>query len=485
MITINDVIKLSLTKEEIKQCLRKTQSINFLDNLRRRHPNVQFDCKLRGYIGEIAIKRWFANNGIEIEATDYLPDGDSIDIDFIIAGTNIELKTSLIPDKDNDLDDVIQNRDIKLIRRNGHSIEELKGDVHMQIYYQQKTKLKDEWLSLQNVDLNSTDLEYLYKALKADAYLTTTFFVAWIDKPTLIKYIYSLPPNSRCWSFGGSMRQFWRCPLKESRKPIELIQYFKSLIPQYSILDIVPDEEQYVSYLPLYSIRAAAGYFGEGEPVEKEGWIKAEGVGRLNHNMYVVRIVGHSMEPRINDGDYCVFQANPAGSRQGTIVLAQHRGYFDEDNAGAYSVKEYHSQKSYNDDGTWQHEEIVLRPFNPDYEPIIITPDDIDDFRIVGGFVGILKPEEPQEPVAQPMPTKPTTAQQHFGYCIRCGKEIEYTYGDPKPRYYCKDCWREWYRNGSNPKQKEYYCHRCGKQHRSSVEKPICWPDCWNAVKEL
>ena len=138
MVSIGDVINLSLTKDEILECLCKTQKMNFLDNLRKRHPNVQFDCKLRGYIGEIAIKKWFSSNGIEIEATDYLPDGDSIDIDFIIAHTNIELKTSLIPDRDGDLEGVLDNRDIKLIRRNGQSIEELKGDVHMQIYYQQK-----------------------------------------------------------------------------------------------------------------------------------------------------------------------------------------------------------------------------------------------------------------------------------------------------------------------------------------------------------
>lgn len=397
MVTINDVINLTLTKSEILSCISKTKQINFLDNLRKRHPNVQFDCKLRGYIGEIAIKKWFEQNNIFIEATDYMQDGDSIDIDFVIAGSNIELKTSLIPDKDNDIEDVLEHRDIKLIRRNGQSIEELKGDVHMQIYYKQKTKAKDLWLTQQDVDLESQDIEYLYSKLHADAYLSTTFFVAWIDKPTLVKKINALPERERYWSFAGSFRQFWRCPLKESRKPEELIGYFKELLPHYIILNSLPQADQYISYLPLYSIRAACGYFGEGEPVEEEGWIKAEGIGRLNEKMFVVRAVGHSMEPRINDGDYCVFQANPAGSRQGKIVLAQHRGYFDEDNAGAYSIKEYSSEKSFDEDGYWQHEKIVLNPYNRDYDPIELTPDDIDDFRIVGEFIGIIRPEDPQK----------------------------------------------------------------------------------------
>jgi len=246
------------------------------------------------------------------------------------------------------------------------------------------------------------------------------------------------------------------------------------------ILDSVPEEEQYVTYLPLYSIRAAAGYFGEGELVEKEGWMKAEGIGRLNRNMFVVRIVGHSMEPRINDGDFCVFQANPAGSRQGMIVLAQHRGYFDEDNAGSYSVKEYHSTKKYDEYGNWAHETIELRPYNPDYNPIVLTPDDIDDFRIVGGFVGILQPEELEEP--EPI-SEPVAQQKHYGYCIRCGKEIDYSYGSDQPKYYCKDCWRDWYRSGHDTSLKEHYCHRCGKSHPASVDKPLCWPDCWKAIK--
>lgn len=237
------------------------------------------------------------------------------------------------------------------------------------------------------------------------------------------------------------------------------------------ILDSVPEEEQYVTYLPLYSIRAAAGYFGEGELVEKEGWMKAEGIGRLNSNMFVVRIVGHSMEPRINDGDFCVFQANPAGSRQGMIVLAQHRGYFDEDNAGSYSVKEYHSTKKYDEYGNWEHETIELRPFNPDYNPIVLTPDDIDDFRIVGGFVGILQPEEPEEP--EPI-SEPVAQQKHYGYCIKCRKEIPYD----TSHCYCKSCWYEWYRKGSNYDKMESYCHRCGKALPASFNNPICQPNC-------
>lgn len=150
-------------------------------------------------------------------------------------------------------------------------------------------------------------------------------------------------------------------------------------------------DKQYTEYLPLYSIRAACGRFGEGEPVEMQGWVKTSGVGRLNLNMYVVKAVGHSMEPYISDGDYCVFRTYTGGSRQGMVVLAQHHSFYDTDNHGAYSIKEYHSVKHFNSDGSWEHDEIMLLPRNKDYQPIRINPEDAEDFRIVGEYVGKLE----------------------------------------------------------------------------------------------
>ena len=93
------------------------------------------------------------------------------------------------------------------------------------------------------------------------------------------------------------------------------------------------------------------------------------------------------MEPQIHDGAFCVFRANPAGSRQGKIVLVQHYNYYDPDYAGAYSIKEYSSVKSYDELGNWQHEKIELIPLNKDYNPIIINVEDAEDFSVIGEFV--------------------------------------------------------------------------------------------------
>ena len=153
---------------------------------------------------------------------------------------------------------------------------------------------------------------------------------------------------------------------------------------------VVNDDVKFIDFLPVYSLKAACGYFGEGEAVNEDGWIQAEGIGKLNRNMFVVQAIGHSMEPQIHDGDFCVFRANPAGSRQGKIVLVQHYNYYDPDYAGAYSIKEYSSVKSFDEFGNWQHEKIELLPLNKDYNPIIIDAEDAEEFRVIGEFVGII-----------------------------------------------------------------------------------------------
>ncbi len=176
-----------------------------------------------------------------------------------------------------------------------------------------------------------------------------------------------------------------------------LAEHFRELMAEkpaeeksLRIEPVVNNDVKYIDFLPVYSIKAACGYFGEGEDVSELGWMQVEGMGKLNRNMFVVQASGHSMEPKINDGDFCVFRANPAGSRQGKIVLVQHHNFYDSDYSGAFSIKEYSSAKSYDEFGNWQHESIELLPLNKDYNPIVINAEDADDFRVIGEFIGVI-----------------------------------------------------------------------------------------------
>lgn len=149
----------------------------------------------------------------------------------------------------------------------------------------------------------------------------------------------------------------------------------------------VNDDMKYVDFLPYYSVKAACGAFGEWQVVDEEGWVKVEGLGPLNRSMFVIRAIGHSMEPKISDGDLCVFRANVVGSRNNKIVLVQHNSYYDSENEGSYSIKQYASKKIFDKEtGEWMHEQILLKPLNPAYDPILITDD--DDFMVIGEFVG-------------------------------------------------------------------------------------------------
>ena len=176
-----------------------------------------------------------------------------------------------------------------------------------------------------------------------------------------------------------------------------LAEHFRELMADKPVVakevriePIVNDDVKFIDFLPVYSIKAACGYFGEGDDVSELGWIQVDGVGKLNRNMFVVQASGNSMEPRINDRDFCVFRANPAGSRQGKIVLVQHHNFYDSDYAGAYSIKEYSSSKSYDEFGNWQHERIELQPLNKDYNPIVIHAEEAEDFRVIGEFIGVV-----------------------------------------------------------------------------------------------
>jgi type I restriction enzyme R subunit len=152
----------------------------------------------------------------------------------------------------------------------------------------------------------------------------------------------------------------------------------------------------FVTHLPVYSLAAAAGRFGQGQDVSEEGWVQVNG-RRLDEKMFVARVVGHSMEPKIPDGSYCVFRASPEGTRQGKIVLVQHRSIEDPETGGQFTVKRYTSDKSSSPDGTWRHTAITLEPLNPSYQPIRFDPSEADSVTVVAEFLDVLgTPERPQ-----------------------------------------------------------------------------------------
>jgi SOS-response transcriptional repressor LexA len=156
---------------------------------------------------------------------------------------------------------------------------------------------------------------------------------------------------------------------------------------------VEPEEtEKHVTCVPLFTLKAAAGAFGDAQSVEPDGWVRPRTARPLAKGIFVARVEGRSMEPRIPDGAYCLFSAPVAGTRQGKIVLAQHHSIHDPETGGAYTVKRYRSEKTpaAGPDDAWRHQRIVLEPLNPDYEPIVLDDDPERPVRVIAELIDVL-----------------------------------------------------------------------------------------------
>jgi len=148
-------------------------------------------------------------------------------------------------------------------------------------------------------------------------------------------------------------------------------------------------DDEYRTCVPLLTLKAAAGSFGKSQELEVETWVKPATSRALQKGMFVARVVGHSMEPRIPDGAYCLFRTPVEGSRQGRIVLAQHRTIADPESGGSYTVKRYRSEKAAAD-GSWKHTRVTLEPLNPAFKPIVIENGAEDEVSVVAEWLEVL-----------------------------------------------------------------------------------------------
>jgi SOS-response transcriptional repressor LexA len=146
--------------------------------------------------------------------------------------------------------------------------------------------------------------------------------------------------------------------------------------------------ERFTRFVPVYSLEAAAGLWGPETQPEETGWTDASRFA-LRLGMFAIKVRGHSMEPKIPDGSWCLFRKCSPGSREGKIVLVQFSSLGDVDTGGRFTVKQYHSEKTVTEDA-WVHQRIQLLPLNPDYMPIEVEPQEAEQMVVVGEFVGVL-----------------------------------------------------------------------------------------------
>jgi phage repressor protein C with HTH and peptisase S24 domain len=141
------------------------------------------------------------------------------------------------------------------------------------------------------------------------------------------------------------------------------------------------------THLPRYSLSVAAGPFlTNPEDIQAEEWIETPGGMQLDEDMFIARIQGHSMEPRIPDGSLCVFRRNVVGSRNGRLVLVRNSELADENQ---YTVKRYRSEKNVTEDGFMQTR-IRLESLNPAY-PSWDLDEDETRYQVIAEFMRVVE----------------------------------------------------------------------------------------------
>lgn len=185
----------------------------------------------------------------------------------------------------------------------------------------------------------------------------------------------------------------------------ETNDYFKSLVSKEINEQIkgqniqvfpfrkLPAEEvrPYENAVPFFDIEVAAGEFSNPQKVDECEWIELPDSFRPQKGHFVTRVVGDSMNKRIPNGAWCLFQANPAGTRNNKIVLVQHRDIQDQDIGGTYTVKLYTSEKNTTDE-EWQHIKIVLQPdsYSDRYRNLVFDTDTEGELRVIGELVAVI-----------------------------------------------------------------------------------------------
>lgn len=138
---------------------------------------------------------------------------------------------------------------------------------------------------------------------------------------------------------------------------------------------VIPAKEvkPYQNAIPLIPLKIAAGVFSEGQfldPGEEVEWVAPD--LPLGPNLFIAQVIGESMNRRIPNGSWCVFRVNPGGTRQGKVVLAQHRDIWDPDTGGSFTIKVYSSEKTPETEA--ENLKITLSPHSSDasFEPIVL-----------------------------------------------------------------------------------------------------------------
>lgn len=175
-----------------------------------------------------------------------------------------------------------------------------------------------------------------------------------------------------------------------------LSEYFKKYLQSYKKefpFRILRQEEvrPYINSVPYIDIEVAAGRFSDLQIQNENDWIELPFNITAKQGYFVCKVVGESMNKKIPNGSYCLFRRDEGGTRNGKIVLVESININDSEFGAGYTVKEYHSEKQFEEDN-WIHTAITLKPLSnkPEYQAIELVDDAIRNLKVVGIFDRVL-----------------------------------------------------------------------------------------------
>lgn len=175
--------------------------------------------------------------------------------------------------------------------------------------------------------------------------------------------------------------------------------HFESFVPKYKTNHVeiktlfkTENIKPFENSIPLYSLKVAAGEFGELQQVEDVEWLNIPEKIKPSKDLFACQVIGESMNKVIPNGALCLFRKYSGGSRNGQIVLVENTNMHDFDFGSCYTVKEYESKK-YEDEDGWKHQSIILKPLSTDssYENMVLEDQDLTTFKVIGTFECVLE----------------------------------------------------------------------------------------------
>ncbi|WP_421831992.1 DNA/RNA helicase domain-containing protein [Limnobacter sp.] len=185
----------------------------------------------------------------------------------------------------------------------------------------------------------------------------------------------------------------------------ETRRHFQTLVNGFEYVEVAPMLNKYegldlpivqasqvaANSVPIFDLKFAAGQFSDYQQADTFDHVVLPAHLRASESYFVARVEGDSMNKRIPPGAWCLFHFNPQGTRNGKIVVVQHRRISDPELGGQYTIKRYKSEKHFGEDGV-VNSVIVLKPesTNDKHEAIVLSAEDAEEMVVVAEFLTVV-----------------------------------------------------------------------------------------------